>query len=71
MIPVYPARAEAQPWLMDEFDDQPQRKRPWSPWQYVILAVVAILIAVFVLRPVGLEITSVFQRLTDAFKNGR
>ncbi len=56
---------------MDEFDDQPQRKRPWSPWQYVILAVVAILIAVFVLRPVGLEITSVFQRLTDAFKNGR
>jgi hypothetical protein len=56
---------------MDDLDDDPKPKRPWSPWQYIILIVLAILIAFLVLRPIGLEITGVFQRLTDAFKYGR
>jgi hypothetical protein len=70
IIPVYRVAAIAQPWLMNQFDDEPKRKRPWNPWQYIILAVIAILIAVFMLRPIGVEITSVFQRLTDAFNFG-
>ncbi len=56
---------------MDDPNAFPRRKRPWSPWQYLTLVVIAILIAVFVLRPVGLEIMGVFQRLPDAFKYGR
>ena len=54
---------------MDDPNEFPRRKSPWSPWQYLTLAVIAILIAVFVIRPVGLQITSVFQTLTDAFAN--
>lgn len=53
---------------MDDLeDDEPKPKRPWSPWQYVALVVMAMLFAVFVLRPIALQITSVFQTLTDAF----
>jgi len=48
-------------------NDYPRRKGPWRLWQYLTLIVIAILIAVFVIRPVGLRITSVFQTLTDAF----
>jgi hypothetical protein len=36
-----------------------------------VLIVIAILIVVFVVRPIGLEISSVFQRLTDAFTTGK
>jgi len=50
-------------------EDKP--KHPWSPWQYIVLVVIAMLIAVFVVRPIGLEIAGVFQRLTDAFQKGR
>jgi hypothetical protein len=67
MFPVYPLHAAAQSSLMDD----PKPKRPWSPWQYIVLVVIAMLIAVFVVRPIGLEIAGVFQRLTDAFKKGR
>jgi hypothetical protein len=51
--------------------DDPKPKRPWSPFQYIVLIVIAILIAVFVVRPIGLEITGVFQRLIDAFSTGK
>jgi hypothetical protein len=56
---------------MDDLEDDPTPKSPWSPWQYIVLVVIAILIAVFVVRPIGLEIPGVFQRLTDAFKYGK
>jgi ABC-type Fe3+ transport system permease subunit len=69
MIPVYRVRAAAQSSRMIDPNDSPRRKRPWSPWQYLTLIVIAILIAVFVVRPVGMQITSVFQTLTDAFAN--
>ena len=52
-------------------DDEPRRKRPWSPWQYIVLVVFAILVAVFVVRPIGILIMSVFQRLTETFQYGR
>jgi hypothetical protein len=45
-------------------DDKP--KRPWSGFGYTVLVVIAILAAWFVVRPVGLEVSSVFQRLSDA-----
>ena len=67
MNPVYRVPGAAQSSRVDNLDDNPKRKRPWSPWQYLVLVVVAILIAVFVVRPIGLQITSVFQTLTDAF----
>jgi hypothetical protein len=56
---------------MDDSENEPSRKRPRSPWQYIVLIVIAILIAVFVIRPIGLQITGVFQRLTDAFQTGK
>jgi hypothetical protein len=68
MIPVYRVRGPAQ---SSRMDDEPNRKRPWSPWQYIVLIVIAILLAVFVIRPIGLQIAGVFQRLTDAFQNGK
>jgi hypothetical protein len=46
-------------------------KKPWGGFGYLILVIIAILVAYFVVLPVGREIGSVFQRLTDAFKNGR
>jgi hypothetical protein len=52
---------------MDDLDEDPKPKRPRSPWQYVTLVVLAMLVAVFILRPVARQITSVFQTLTDAF----
>ncbi len=61
-------RGAAQPSRMD---DEPKRKRPWSPWQYLTLIVIAILLVVFVVRPIGQQVTGVFQRLTDALKNGK
>ena len=71
MIPVYRAHAAAQPSLVDNLDGDPKPKGPWSPWQYVVLIVIAILIAVFVVRPIGLQITGVFQRLPDAIQTGK
>jgi len=31
----------------------------------------SLLVVVFVVRPIGLEIASVFQRLIEAFQNGK
>lgn len=67
MIPVYRLRGIAQPSLMDD----PTPKRPRSPVGYIVLVVIAVLIAVFVVRPIGQQITGVFQRLTNAFSNGK
>jgi len=52
----------------------PEEKKPHRPWkgfQYLVLVVIAVLVAVFVIWPIGNEVRSVFQRLTDAFANGK
>ena len=52
-------------------DQKDKSKKPWGGFGYVILVVIAILVAYFIVLPVGQEVASVFQRLTDAFKNGK
>jgi hypothetical protein len=49
----------------------PTPRRPRSPVGYIILIVIAVMVAVFVIRPIGQQITGVFQRLTDAFRTGK
>jgi len=46
-------------------------KRPWGGFGYLILIVLAVLVAWFLIMPVGQEVAWVFQRLTDVFKNGK
>jgi hypothetical protein len=48
-----------------------KQKPPWSDFAFLVIVVLAILVAWFVIRPVGMEIASVFQRLTNAFQTGR
>ena len=43
-------------------------KRPWGGFGWLIIIVIAILVAYFVLLPIGQEIRGVFQTLTDAFQ---
>ena len=45
--------------------DKPQR--PWGGFGYLILVVLAILVAYFVVLPIGQQIGGVFQQLTNAF----
>ena len=42
-------------------------KGPWGGFGYMILAVLAILVAYFIVLPIGEQIRGVFQQLTDAF----
>lgn len=46
-------------------------KPPWSDFAFVIVVVLAILVAWFIVLPVGMEIASIFQRLTNAFQTGK
>ena len=52
---------------MGTIDGKP--KRPWTGFDYLVLLVLALIVAVFVLRPIGLQIRDVFQTLTNAFQN--
>ncbi len=45
-------------------------KHPKSPVGYIVLVAIAVLVAVFVVRPLGEQIAGVFQILITAFKNG-
>ena len=58
---------------MDEDDDlqRPKAKRRWGSMGYIILIIIAVLIAVCVVLPLGEQVRSVFQRLTDAFQQGK
>jgi len=67
MIPVYRLRAVAQSRRVPG----EKSKRPWGGFGHLVLVVLAVLIGWFIVRPVGLEIASVFQRLTDAFRTGK
>ncbi len=51
---------------------QPEKpKRPWAGFGYLILLVIALLVALFLVWPLGQEVRSVFQRLTEAFRDGK
>jgi len=43
-----------------------KNKRPWGGFGYLILIVIIILVAYFIVLPVGLEVRSVFQKTADA-----
>jgi hypothetical protein len=47
-------------------DEEPRRKRPWSPWQYVTLVVMALVVAVLFLWPLGQRVLSPFQAITSS-----
>ncbi|HEX4138905.1 MAG TPA: hypothetical protein VHY09_01045 [Candidatus Methylacidiphilales bacterium] len=47
-------------------DDEPRRKGPWQPWQYIALIVIAILVAILLLRPLSSGLVSPFQAITSA-----
>jgi hypothetical protein len=68
MILVYRLRGVAQSCRM--FEGQ-QPKRPWGGWIYLIMIVVATVGAYYMIIPMGEAVQSVFQRVADAFTNGR
>ena len=45
--------------------------RPGNYWGYLFLCAVAVAVAYSEVRPIGLQVTSVFQRLADAFQYHR
>jgi hypothetical protein len=45
---------------------QDKNKRPWGGFGYLILVVIVILVAWFIILPIGMEIREVFQKLTNA-----
>ncbi|MCE0484425.1 MAG: hypothetical protein LV479_09330 [Methylacidiphilales bacterium] len=49
--------------------DDNKRKRPWAGFGYLVIIVLAILVAYFIVLPIGQQIRSVFQTLTSAFSN--
>jgi len=52
----------------------PQEKKPKQPWGgfgYVIVVTIAILVAYFVVLPIGQQIQAVFQELTNALQGKR
>jgi hypothetical protein len=40
-------------------------------WSYLFLVAVAVAVAYTEVRPIGLEVSGVFQRVIDAFQNHR
>ena len=56
-------RAIAQSPRMDE---DPKFKRRWGSTGYIVLIVIAVLLAVFILRPLGQGLTNPFQAITTA-----
>jgi hypothetical protein len=81
MIPVYPARAGAQSsgfWPSNPVTAPSSSSslhvhsnRPGNYWGYLFLVAVAAAVAYEKVRPIGLEVSAVFQRLIDAFQYGR
>jgi len=47
--------------------EKDKSKRPWGGFGYLILVVLAILVAYFIVLPIGQQIHDVFQQLTNAF----
>jgi hypothetical protein len=50
---------------MPSLNDKP--KRPWSGFGTLVIIIVAILVAYFVVLPMGQQVRGVFQTLTNAF----
>jgi hypothetical protein len=54
--------------------DLPPEKKPKGPWSgfgTVVVIVIAVLVAYFIVLPIGQQVASVFQRLTTAFQEHR
>jgi len=47
-------------------DEDPKFKRRWGSTGYIVLIVIAVLLAVFILRPLGQGLTNPFQAITTA-----
>jgi hypothetical protein len=49
---------------------KPDKKpdKPWGGFGVLILSVIAILVAYFIVLPIGQQISAVFQTLTNAFQ---
>ena len=47
-------------------DEDPKSKRRWGSTGYIVLIVLAILIAVFIIRPLGQGLVNPFQSITSA-----
>jgi hypothetical protein len=43
--------------------------RPGNYWQYLFLVAVAVGVAYTEVRPIGIQVSQVFQQLIDAFQN--
>lgn len=54
--------------IMDDMPLDPKDKKPWSGFGFLIIVVLAVLVAYFIVLPVGQEVRSVFQKLTTAFR---
>jgi len=48
--------------------EKDKSKRPWGGFGYLILVVLAVLVAWFIVLPIGQQIAGVFQTLTNAFQ---
>jgi len=46
-------------------------KKPWGGFGSLILIVLAILVAWFIVLPIGQQIAHVFQTLTNAFQSNK
>jgi len=46
-------------------------KKPWGGFGYLILIVLVILVAYFIVLPIGQEIRGVFQHLSNALEGKR
>jgi hypothetical protein len=59
-------RGRAQPRRVDDDEYRPNRPRRWGTKGYLVLIVLAIIIACAVLIPLGAQVRGVFQKLSDA-----
>lgn len=51
--------------------EKDKSKRPWSGFGYLVISVIAILVAYYIVLPIGQQVVGVFQRLVEAFQNNR
>jgi hypothetical protein len=49
-------------------DPDKKPKRSWGGFGYLILVVIAVLVAYFIVLPIGQQIAGTFQTLTNAFQ---
>jgi hypothetical protein len=50
------------------FPEKDKSKKPWGGFSYLILIMLAVLVAYFLVLPVGRQVAEVFQTLTNALE---